>query len=162
MSLRLCLGVSAILLGAGCPAEELEETEPEGTSYIGIVTEVAYCPVIESVAVLPLEAWLGATLDVRAKLSDGGDPSIEWTATSGSFAADDELETKYRCFKPGEHTITLTIERDSFCEDNAEVEVTCIESPRCGDDVLDPEENCDDGNTDSDDGCSPLCITEVD
>ena len=34
---------------------------------------------------------------------------------------------------------------------------SCNEEPRCGDDVIDPGEVCDDGNTVAGDGCRPDC-----
>jgi cysteine-rich repeat protein len=39
----------------------------------------------------------------------------------------------------------------------------CKSLPRCGDGVLQPDagESCDDGNTVSEDGCSSLCLVEI-
>jgi cysteine-rich repeat protein len=36
----------------------------------------------------------------------------------------------------------------------------CRPAPRCGDGVVSSSESCDDGNTESDDGCSATCATE--
>jgi cysteine-rich repeat protein len=52
--------------------------------------------------------------------------------------------------------LTLIIDAvDPFDATDFEIPLTW---PRCGDGVLDPEEECDDGNQVLDDGCDPFCV----
>ena len=41
-----------------------------------------------------------------------------------------------------------------------ELEISCVNS-RCGDEIIDERESCDDGNIESGDGCDNECQTEV-
>lgn len=49
---------------------------------------------------------------------------------------------------------------DADCFDTEEVLVTCLQGSVCGDGNVEGVEQCDDGNTASDDGCSAICVVE--
>ena len=53
------------------------------------------------------------------------------------------------------NTATLYVGSVKHGEASASVNVTC--APRCGDGVVNPGEQCDDGNTNNDDGCTNQC-----
>lgn len=52
-----------------------------------------------------------------------------------------------------------TQECDEFC--HTVCPTACCDSPCCGDGVLDPDEECDDGNGMAGDGCDKVCLLEV-
>lgn len=56
--------------------------------------------------------------------------------------------------------VNVTVEDDE-CFDTEEIWVDCVESASCGNGTLEGIEECDDGNTDVDDGCSDECRFEV-
>jgi len=74
----------------------------------------------------------------------------------------------YTCNNPGEldsycsdNTLPWLLEECLYGCENGE----CIDEPEppefvCGNDILEPEEECDDGNTDDGDGCSSICEIE--
>jgi cysteine-rich repeat protein len=134
-------------------------TSPDATAdgTLKVSAEVADCPVIEHLDVVPLEVVRTGEIDVAGALSSGY-PDREWSATAGSFDDSSALRTRYRCDLAGEQILTFTVDPGGPCEDAAQARVTCSFSPTCGDGVLDPGEECDDGNTSPGDGCSKRCL----
>jgi cysteine-rich repeat protein len=133
---------------------------PAPAGSLNLVTEVDQCPLVTQVSVLPLEVVIDGKLDVSAQLNfDGGTPY--WSATGGDFADDRALKTSFLCGAPGRQMLTLTISDGDRCEDHVNVAVRCSYSTKCGDHHLDLGEQCDDGNLNPFDGCSPHCRFEV-
>jgi cysteine-rich repeat protein len=121
---------------------------------------VQICPVVTAITILPLEVLVGGTLDVSADMTDGA-PDWIWTATAGHFDNPSADHTLYHCDLGGAQVLTFTlIDGTSSCADSVDVRVMCSYSPFCGDGKLDRGEQCDDGNTQRDDGCSARCFRE--
>lgn len=128
---------------------------------VTISSEIVRCPVITDVSVAPLEVILDGRIAVSANASFG-EPL--WRATAGSFDDPFASSTTYHCLAPGDQVLTFGASDRFECKDEVEVPIKCSFSPSCGDGKLDRNhgEQCDDGNTQPDDGCSPHCALEVD
>jgi len=124
---------------------------------VHVTADIRQCPLITEVSVLPLEVIVGGEIEVSANASDETFDSV-WSAGAGSFEDPTARSTLYFCDVPGSHTIRFTIS-DPPCMDLEEVTVTCSYSPFCGDGRIDFGEDCDDGNTAPNDGCSSHCRT---
>jgi cysteine-rich repeat protein len=147
----------ALVIGlCACAAQ----TDPrEGA--VTISSEIVHCPVITDVTVAPLEVIIDGLITVSANASFG-EPL--WRATAGSFDDAFASTTTYHCLAPGDQVLTFGASDSPECKDEVDVPVKCSFSPSCGDGKLDLNhgEQCDDGNTERDDGCSPHCALEVD
>jgi cysteine-rich repeat protein len=117
------------------------------------------CPLVTAVTVLPLEVVVGASVEVDADMTPGALHWL-WTANAGHFDNPEADHTRYHCDVGGTQTLTFTLVDGPECEDWAEVRVVCSYSPLCGNARVDPGEQCDDGNADFEDGCSPRCFRE--
>lgn len=117
---------------------------------------------VSSLTVGPLVVYRGESISVRGAAVPAS-ADFEWS-TSGSLAGDfvfdagEASEGSFECTS-GEGEIVLTI-TDGECSDEARVPVTCAPPSVCGDSRVDVGEDCDDGNTVDEDGCSDDCVAE--
>jgi cysteine-rich repeat protein len=117
------------------------------------------CPIVTGLSALPLEAVVGGVLEVSAEMT-AGTSEMSWTATAGHFDDPEVDRTRYHCDVGGRHVLTFTLGDGETCEDSVDLDVTCSYSPLCGNGRIDPGEQCDDGNTEQEDGCSVRCFRE--
>ncbi len=106
--------------------------------------------------------WNSASNDADA------DPlTCTWSFTSkpnGStavIAAPHENGTSFDADAAGVYVVQLIVNDGTVNSPAMTVTITAeappVEEPICGDGVLDPNEQCDDGNNTNDDGCSATC-----
>ncbi|MDR7422959.1 MAG: DUF4215 domain-containing protein [Armatimonadota bacterium] len=144
---------------------------------------------IRNVYAIPSDVRLGESTLVEVRLNSGnvvGTPTFTWatrnTAThtgEGTLAvapacsADSASCRTFTCtgigaapttdprtgLLSGGVFVTVTVE-DAECYDTEEVWVDCLQTSVCGDGTVSGIEECDDGNTASNDGCSATCRIE--
>ncbi len=97
----------------------------------------------------------------RFTVADAAFPIVAFT--NGSIALMDVLCNSPGTFAIGlaDHTVsdTLGVLVPNVCVTPGEV--VCVPAPVCGDDLIDPGEECDDGNTTDGDCCSSACTLET-
>ena len=127
------------------------------------------CPTIDYLTVTPLTQAVGKDIMLSSEVSDkdGDEVTITWSADAGSVTNADAADAIYPCTVAGGINITLSI-TDGVMADNDEVmcditktiPVMCKTSAVCGDGEVGLGEQCDDSNTDDEDGCSSKCRIE--
>ncbi|HEY6561789.1 MAG TPA: DUF4215 domain-containing protein [Polyangiaceae bacterium] len=146
--------------GDGCS----DQCEREGVVSIEGGTTQNHCPHIAGYAAAPLQTAVGSYVTLTAVVLDReGDPwDLRWSAPQGNVVlTQDPSRAEYRCTVEGRHTLTLTLSDGTDCAETKQVDVTCVPRiPVCGDDYVDPREECEDGNRVDGDGCSSACQLE--
>jgi cysteine-rich repeat protein len=113
------------------------------------------CPLITQIQAIPGETTLTHDILLSTQISHGMNPVL-WTGPGGTFGSPNAYTTTYTCDLPGSHTLTVAVNTID-CHDAQTVDVICTLGAGCGNGVLDPGEQCDDGNTVNDDTCSNAC-----
>ncbi|MGM0556664.1 MAG: DUF4215 domain-containing protein [Myxococcota bacterium] len=86
--------------------------------------------------------------------------SVDGTCLAGDGASSDPATLDYANNTGAAETLFLFVDNDGYSGDfTLEAEIV---TPVCGNDVVEPSEECDDGNTVSGDGCSDICEIETD
>jgi cysteine-rich repeat protein len=84
--------------------------------------------------------------------------ALIWTADRTQIGTGTLVMLPSAAFSEGLHTLTLTGTDSAGQQAQASVTLSVTrKSPVCGDGVVDPGEQCDDGNAASGDGCEPDC-----
>lgn len=125
------------------------------------VEEESACAVA-SLTVGPLVVYQGEQISVRGR-AHPETATFTWStsgALQGTFELlpDDPTQGSFVCER-GEGEVVLTIV-DKDCTDEARVPVACAAPSVCGDARVDIGEECDDGNSFDEDGCSHTCLAE--
>ena len=132
-------------------------------------------PVNVAVGVLASEAGLPTVADVRLKAI-----CVHWrVTTNGTGMAPSRAESPLPCGNGGRPTWIICKDNSSLfggaeagsvgtctvgcvCEPGSFAAVQCNRCiAACGDGFVDPDEQCDDGGNDADDGCSAQCSVEA-
>jgi hypothetical protein len=105
---------------------------PTGAVLVNGTTNV--CPVLDGIAVLPAEAYVGATIALHAVAHDSdGAPSpltYAWTASGGALAGASLPDATFTCTAAGTTTLTAAVsDGDAACTDSLSVTVTCTVHP---------------------------------
>lgn len=93
---------------------------------------------------------VGSEVRLGGAATTGG--SLSWSATAGTVEDPTGVETRYVCPDvPGAYAVTLTAVGADGCEESIAVTVTCVgpDVPVCGNGVVEGDEACDDGNTET-------------
>ncbi len=112
-----------------------------------------------------------ATLDGSASSDADADPlTCTWSFTSkpdestAAIAAPHEIGTSFDADAAGIYVVQLIVNDGTVNSPAVTVTITVepppVKEPICGDSVLDPNEQCDDGNNTNDDGCTATCSIE--
>jgi cysteine-rich repeat protein len=119
---------------------------------------------VDALSLVPAETTIGHSVTVTASATDidqGPSPlSYSYSTSSGSITSGmGSPVATVSCTVPGPLLVTLTVS-DGDCTDTATETITCTSA--CGDGYVDTAqgEACDDGNTQSGDGCSSTCQLE--
>lgn len=113
--------------------------------------------------VAPLVQQVGSKIDLKSQYV-GTDAEASWSATDvvGVFADASADDTTFTCGAVSEGSIKASLTAAKGCVDSFEVAVKCIGTAVCGDGARNQaSEQCDDGNTAVDDGCSDTCQIEA-
>jgi cysteine-rich repeat protein len=115
----------------------------------------------DSVFVSPTRVIATSPVQVSAAgQSTNGPVEYVWRGP-GAFADPRNPTTRYTCSAVlGVQTLSVTLTDVSGCQQTIDVEVECLPQGSCGDGLVQFGETCDDGNVNSEDGCSPLCLLE--
>lgn len=132
------------------------------TGSVGVEGTFNNCPVVTSVIGVPLTVAIGNSISVSSTASDADGDMLTYDWSDGSSSFSSGANGSYQCSTIGAVTLTLTVS-DNECDTTATVNGKCVAAPGCGNGNLDSGagEECDDGNTESGDGCSDVCLTEV-
>jgi cysteine-rich repeat protein len=119
--------------------------------------EFESCPIITAITAIPGEVTLGNDISLEAAISHGMNPVV-WSGMGGSFSNPNGYETSFTCEVASStpHVLTVTVDSPD-CSDARTVEVICTLGAGCTNGQMDPGEECDDGNTVNDDGCTNSC-----
>lgn len=123
------------------------------------------CPSIEDIDARPDPQAVGKAIQLEpdVDLGDYGSSEVtySWSSSPSDGYFDDAREafTDFICVSPGDFSLRLAVSTDDGCSSKETVTVAC---QMCGDGILDSYEECDDGNTVSNDGCSIDCRVERD
>ena len=84
------------------------------------------CPVLQSLLIAPTSLLVNEHAKLEVKLSDpdGDIVEYEWTATTGIFSGEHELDT-YTCVSPGQQVVTLWYYDSGGCVAQHSAEVFC-------------------------------------
>jgi len=148
--------IGLVLYGCAVDAEPAT-----GETSLVISADIELCPIVTEVSIVPLEVLIGGQIQVTAAANMEGAQFL-WLAASGHFEDPTATTTHYVCESGGEQALTLVISEGVSCQTPVGLRVMCSFSPSCGDGVLDPAEECDDGNTTPGDGCSSRCLARAD
>lgn len=142
--------------------------ETEGD--VAVNADANLCPTIDYVTVEPLVQAYQNDIALGSMSSDGdGDAVvIAWTASVGTVNDAEQATASYTCNTLGNVDITLTVtdnkmkaDDNIMCVATKTIQVTCLADVVCGDGTREDPEQCDDGNTVSNDGCSANCRDEI-
>ncbi len=150
----MCEGSAAFTITAGVITDVYIvlncDTDPRFGG-VRVNGELNVCADLTTVVVSPLQVEVGYNIDLMAAAEDAeNDPiTYNWTATSGSFNDPSAANTQYTCEAPGTHTLTLGVSDDNFthCVDSFSADVTCVSSAVCGNEVVEPGEQCEPPDT---------------
>lgn len=110
----------------------------------------------------PLVQQVGNKIDLKSMYVGTG-AAANWSATgvAGTFADASADDTTFTCTAVSSGSISANLTAALGCTDTFTVAVSCIGTAICGDGAVNQAgEQCDDGNTAADDGCSATCQTE--
>ena len=135
----ICGGAAMFDVAAGLATEVDLTLHCKGAEEFGGVRvngKINICAEITTVIVKPLQTASGYGLSVEAEASDTeGDPvEYSWTATGGSFDDPAARKTVFICGEPGSEVITIEVSDDAFkyCDDEWNVNVTCVDDNGAG------------------------------
>jgi len=151
---RTLVVTSVLLLLVSCGGGE-----SAGRGNAAVSASIGSCPIITGIEALPAEVVVGHELQLRAVLSDS-EARLVWHSPAGRFRRRTARTTWFRCVQPGEVEVVLHAIGGGRCRDRASAVITCSASLVCGNGTLDEGEQCDDGNLNPADGCSPGCMPE--
>jgi hypothetical protein len=126
------LGVLASWALAACGSPD-EAPAPPPPKPSGVVFDVDsrqnLCPLFTYYSITPTSIPPLTIADIEAFVldPDGGDPELEWKATSGWFSALHVADTRYLCDAVGPQTLKLSATDSAGCERHVKLEVTCLE-----------------------------------
>jgi cysteine-rich repeat protein len=97
-------------------------------SKVDIDVTVNTCPSIEGFVVSPSQIPPGYVATAHVQASDQNDDSLAylWTATSGTFSAEDQPETGYTCDAEGNQLLNIVVDDGRHCTDEMNIPVVCL------------------------------------
>ncbi|HVU00417.1 MAG TPA: DUF4215 domain-containing protein [Polyangiaceae bacterium] len=124
------------------------------------------CPQIQFYTVSPLRASVGRTITVQGAGTAGtvvaGWGIVPGGNGTGHFEHVNAPSDLFHCDSGGTLNLVFVVGDGKSCyAPSLPVVVTCVGPGICGNGVLQPDEQCDDGNTNSGDGCSSTCQNEI-
>jgi cysteine-rich repeat protein len=164
-----CLGVATFSITAGQTTQVsvgLQCRAGAATGTLVINGSINQCPSVTAFSVQPLQQTIPGTITVTSSASDPENSTLVYTwadsAHDGTFASASSASTTFTCVSKGTTTLTVSVDDGHGCTDSASVQVSCTSAAVCGDGVVGPGEQCDDGNTVNTDACvGPNCRTAV-
>lgn len=133
-------------------------SSPEARGDAVVNSTINQCPVLTSVVVAPLVNQDGFPTNVKATASDsdvGDVVTFSWSSGLGSFAANTQAVTTYRC--PAANTtdvITVTVSDGKNCTATESIQVTCKTASVCGNNIKEAGEDCDGTATPAGQACT--------
>jgi hypothetical protein len=124
-------GGAAVICTAACLASCSDDGKKSGNGSLNVGGTVSVasvnCPQIGSIVVVPDQAPVGSSVALigAANTVDGGNPTLLWSAPSGSFGDVYAANTRFRCDVAGRVTLTLRATADG-CDISVSVPVDCL------------------------------------
>jgi cysteine-rich repeat protein len=157
---KTCLGDSFFDIFAGATTQvtiALQCTAQTTDGTVVVNTTLNQCPTLTGFTVQPLSQAVNGTIPVTSSATDPENNAIKFTwsdsGSLGMFAAVNSANTTFTCNLKGTTTITVSADDGHGCSDTASIPVTCTSAAVCGNSMVEPGEQCDDGNTVNTDAC---------